>query len=140
MSEPTPPLDPGPVFAKLAQHGVQYVVIGGIAAQLQRGLRPAQKSVAWRRSDLRPFFTQLVRRARAKHQRTGVSPFEVGEASALLALQAKAQVHRRRVEIIIAQPGLSAANMSPQQADLLAAAESYLRTTINAPLAVWCSA
>lgn len=113
---------------------------GARVADLYEVCGQAQKSVAWRRSDLRPFFTQLVRRAQAKHQRTGVSPFEVGEASALLALQAKAQVHRRRVETIIAQPGLSAANMSPQQADLLAAAESYLRTTINAPLAVWCSA
>ena len=33
--EPAPPLDPGPVFATLDRHGVQYVVIGGIAAQLQ---------------------------------------------------------------------------------------------------------
>jgi hypothetical protein len=40
MSEPTPPLDPGPVFATLAQHGVQYVVIGGVAAQLQGSSSP----------------------------------------------------------------------------------------------------
>ncbi len=39
-SEPTPPLDPAPVFATLAQHGVQYVVIGGVAAQLQGSSSP----------------------------------------------------------------------------------------------------
>ena len=100
----------------------------------------AQKSVAWRRSDLNPFFRQLARRAQAKHQRTGVSPFEAGDAAALLQLQAQAQVHRRRMEIVIAQPGLSAARISRQQSDLLAAVESYVRTTINAPLSVWCSA
>jgi len=38
--EPTPPLDPGPVFASLARHGVQYVVIGGVAAQLQGSSSP----------------------------------------------------------------------------------------------------
>ena len=40
MNETTPPLDPGPVFATLAQHGVQYVVIGGVAAQLQGSSSP----------------------------------------------------------------------------------------------------
>lgn len=39
-TEPTPPLDPGPVFATLAQHGAQYVVIGGVAAQLQGSSSP----------------------------------------------------------------------------------------------------
>ncbi len=39
-SEPTPPLDPGPIFATLAQNGVQYVVIGGVAAQLHGSSSP----------------------------------------------------------------------------------------------------
>ena len=99
----------------------------------------AEKSVAWRRSDLVPFFKQLALRAQARHKRTGVSPFEVGDAAELLRLQAKAQVHRRRMEIVIVQPGLSASKMSQQQSDLLASVETYVRTTINAPLTVWCS-
>jgi hypothetical protein len=100
----------------------------------------AQKSVAWRRSDHYPFFRELGRRAQRKHQRTGVNPFEVGDAAGLLRLQANAQVLRRRMEVFIVQPGLSRARVSPQQLDLLAACQSYLRTTINAPLTVWCSA
>lgn len=99
----------------------------------------AQKSVAWRRSDLGPFFKELGRRAQRKHQRTGVDPFEVGDAATLLRIQANAQVLRRRMEIVIVQPGLSRSKASPQQLDLLAACQSYLRTTINAPLIVWCS-
>lgn len=100
----------------------------------------AQKSVAWRRNDLGPFFRTLSQRARKKFDRTRVSPFEVGDAAALLALQTTAQSLRRRVEIVVVQPGLSKAKVSAQQLDLLAATESYLRTTINAPFTVWCSA
>ena len=43
------------------------------------------------------------------------------------------------MEIVIAQPGLSAAGASMQQLDLLACTQSYLQTTIKAPLTVWCS-
>jgi len=39
-SEPAPPLDPGPVFATLTQHGVRYVVIGGVAAQIYGSSSP----------------------------------------------------------------------------------------------------
>lgn len=99
----------------------------------------AQKSVAWRRSDLTPFFKELGKRAQRKHQRTGVDPFEVGDAATLLQLHANAQVVRRRMEVVIVQPGLSRARASTQQLDLLAACQSYLHTTINAPLTVWCS-
>ena len=113
---------------------------GARVADLYEVCGQAEKSVAWRRSDLTPFFKRLARRAQAKHQRTGVSPFEEGDAAGLLQLQAKSQVYRRRMEIVIVQPGVSAARISQQQADLLAAAKSYIRTTINAPLTVWCSA
>lgn len=113
---------------------------GARVADLYEVCGQAEKSVAWRRSDLAPFFKQLARRAQAKHQRTGVSPFEAGDAAGLLQLQAKSQVHRRRMEIVIVQPGLSAKQISQQQADLLAAVETYIKTTINAPLTVWCSA
>lgn len=115
------------------------VAPGARVADLYEVCGQAEKSVAWRRSDLGPFFKQLARRAQAKHQRTGVSPFEAGDAAGLLQLQAKSQVHRRRMEIIIVQPGLSALQVSQQQADLLAAVETYVKTTINAPLTVWCS-
>jgi len=113
---------------------------GGRVDDLYEVCGQAQKSVAWRRSDLGPFFKQLTHRAKRKFQRTGVSPFEVGDPAELLRIQAAAQVLPRRMEIIVVQPGLSVAKVSPQQLDLLAAVESYLNATINASLTVWCSA
>jgi superfamily II DNA or RNA helicase len=99
----------------------------------------AQKSIMWRRKDLNTLFRVLEDRARKKQAREGISPFEVGDLQALYALRDRALVLRRRVEMVIVQPGLSAAGASPQQLDLLASTQSYLRTTIAAPLTVWCS-
>lgn len=47
----------------------------------------AQKSIMWRRSDLRPFFRTLEDRARKKLKRTGVNPFEVGGIEKLYEIQ-----------------------------------------------------
>jgi superfamily II DNA or RNA helicase len=99
----------------------------------------AQKSIMWRRSDLGPFFRTLDDRARKKQKREGVSPFEVGGIKKLYEIRDKAVVLRRRMEIVIVQPGLSIAQATTQQLDLLASTQAYLRTTINAPLIVWCS-
>jgi hypothetical protein len=93
----------------------------------------------WRRSDLGPFFRTLDDRARKKQKRDGVSPFEVGDIKKLYEIGDKATVLRRRMEIVIVQPGLSIAQATTQQLDLLASTQAYLKTTINAPLAVWCS-
>ena len=99
----------------------------------------AQKSIIWRRGDLMPFFRTLERRARRKQKREGVSPFEVGDIRKLYRLQEESQVKKRRMEIVLVQPGVSASRATDQQLELLASTESYLRTTINAPLRVWCS-
>jgi len=99
----------------------------------------AQKSIMWRRSDLRPFFKTLDHRARKKQKRDGVNPFEVGDIKKLYEIQDRALVLKRRMEVVIVQPGLSAEGATPQQLDLLASTQAYLRTTINAPLSVWCS-
>ncbi|WP_409463700.1 DEAD/DEAH box helicase [Amycolatopsis sp. GA6-003] len=99
----------------------------------------AQKSVVWRsRSDSVPMFANLERRARKKHQRTGVSPFETGSIADLYRLREQARVLKARLEITVVQPGLSGSKVSDRQLDLLAATETYLRTTVNAPLHVWC--
>ncbi|MFC7708659.1 DEAD/DEAH box helicase [Micromonospora lupini] len=98
-----------------------------------------QKSIMWRRGDLRPFFRTLDDRARKKQRRDGVSPFEVGDINALYKIQEQATVLRRRMEMVIVQPGLSAVRATTQQLNLLASTQAYLKTTINAPLAVWCS-
>ncbi|MEC3977159.1 DEAD/DEAH box helicase [Amycolatopsis sp. H20-H5] len=99
----------------------------------------AHKSVVWRRGDIVPLFKNLERRARKKQQRTTVSPFEVGDLPSLYRLQEQARVVKPRLEMTIIQPGLSASVVSDKQLDLLAATESYLRSTADAPLNVWCS-
>ena len=113
---------------------------GARVADLYEVCGQAQKSIMWRRSDLRPFFKTLEDRARRKAARTGVSPFEVGDLRTLYQIQDQALVLRRRMEIVIVQPGLSASQATTQQLDLLASTQAYLRTTINAPLTVVCSA
>jgi superfamily II DNA or RNA helicase len=113
---------------------------GARVADLYEVCGQAQKSVIWRRSDLLPFFKALDRRARQKQKREGVSPFEVGDISKLYTIRDQARVLRRRLEIVIAQPGLSVSNASDQQLDLLSSTQAYLMTTVKAPLTVWCSA
>ncbi|WP_328999428.1 DEAD/DEAH box helicase family protein [Kribbella sp. NBC_00709] len=114
--------------------------VGARLADLYEVCGQAQKSVVWRRSDLGPFFRTLHDRARKKNQRDGVSPFEVGDIRKLYEVRDRATILRRRMEIVIAQPGLSRSKATIQQLDLLASTEAYLRTTVNAPLAIWCSA
>ena len=87
----------------------------------------AQKSIMWRRSDLRPFFRTLNDSARKKQDRDGVSPFEVGDVRKLYEIGDKAVMLRRRMEIVIAQPGLSAAKATTQQLDLLASRRRTLK-------------
>lgn len=75
----------------------------------------AQKSIMWRRNDLDTLFRVLDDRARKKQKREGVSPFEVGDIRKLYELRDRATVLRRRVEMVIAQPGLSVERASLQQ-------------------------
>lgn len=123
------------VHCKYAHDGT----VGTRVADLYEVCGQAQKSIRWRRSDLRPFFRTLFQRAQRKQQRTGVDPFEAGDARKLFELQDRATVLRRRVEMVIVQPGMSVADASEQQLDLLASTQAYLKTTINADLSVWCS-
>jgi superfamily II DNA or RNA helicase len=112
---------------------------GARVADLYEVCGQAQKSIMWRRSDLRPFFRTLEARARQKQRRDGVNPFEVGDIRKLYEIRDKALVLLRRMEMVIVQPGLSISKATTQQLDLLASTQAYLKTTINAPLTVWCS-
>lgn len=113
---------------------------GARVADLYEVCGQAQKAIMWRRSDLKPFFRTLNDRARRKQQREGTSPFEVGDVRKLYEVRDRSTILRRRMEMIIVQPGLSVSKATTQQLDLLASTQAYLKTTINAPLAVWCSA
>jgi hypothetical protein len=60
---------------------------GSRVADLYEVCGQAQKSIMWRRSDLKPFFRTLDDRARKKQRRDGVSPFEVGDIRKLYEIQ-----------------------------------------------------
>ncbi len=96
----------------------------------------AQKSIAWHRSDSLALFKHLERRARKRNQRTGVSPFEVGDLRALYDVQHRSLMLRRRFEVVIVQPGLSVTQATSKQLDLLAATQTYLGETAAASLTV----
>lgn len=113
--------------------------VGTRVADLYEVCGQAQKSIRWRRRDLRPFFRTLFRRAQRKQQRTGVDPFEVGDARKLFEMQDRATVLRRRVEMVIVHPGVSVSRATEQQPDVLASTQAYLKTTINAELSAWFS-
>lgn len=98
----------------------------------------AQKSVRWK--DARRLIAHLIgreRRRQVKHGRTG---FEVGNETVLTSLQDQARTLRPRMQISIAQPGLSAATVRDEQLHLLACTEVYLHETASAQLDVLCGA
>jgi len=99
----------------------------------------AFEAIAAQSPPLQSHIAGFKERAKKKQDRDGISPYEVGNINKLYEISDKAIVLPRSMEIVIAQPGLSAANASTQQLDLLASTQSYLQTTIKAPLTVWCS-
>jgi len=98
------------------------------------------KSARWRREDAQVMLKNLIRRARQKQRRTGVSPFVVGDPAALYRLQEASRFLKPDFRIMIAQPGLSKAAVSKAQLNLLAAAQVYVAETASSSLHVLCSA
>jgi hypothetical protein len=82
----------------------------------------------------------LGKREAAREARTGVSGFEVGDRSALVALRRRARYMNVSLTITIVQPGLSVQAASVAQLDLLAAAASYVKETYAADFRVVGSA
>jgi len=99
----------------------------------------AQKSGRWQRSPDH-MFRHLIRREKNRIRRNACSGFMKGDASTLHDLHSRARLLRSAFTIVIAQPGLSKADVSISQLELLASTEVYLRETANAPLGVYCNA
>jgi hypothetical protein len=97
----------------------------------------AHKSVSWKRAP--DLIQHLIHRERLR-QKQGRSGFEVGDEAALRNLQNRVRTLKARLEITIAQPGLSAAKVSDAQLQLLACAEVYVHETAMAKFQVLCSA
>lgn len=99
----------------------------------------AQKSARWRNQDVQPLFDHLAGRAKKSRIRTGRTPFEAGDMPTLHRLQDEARLLPKRFEVVVVQPGLSAARVSSSQLQLLGATALYVRQMADADLTVICS-
>jgi len=95
----------------------------------------AVKSVPWK-GRTEKMCRLLGKRESAREARTGVSGFEFGDRSSLVALRRRARYMNVQLTITIVQPGLSAQAASEAQLDLLAATASYAKETFAADLRV----
>lgn len=94
----------------------------------------AQKSVA-RRRDLYLLVRHLRRRERNR-QRRGVIGFESGNDDTLYAIESQLHTLKLDLSVVIVQPGVSAAEVSNAQLDLLASTEMYVLEVGGASLDV----
>lgn len=97
----------------------------------------AQRSAAWRRN-IDAMFSRLIRRerVRAKQSKTG---FVRGDIADLHRLFDKIPTLSPRMQISLAQPGISAARVSHNQLELLASADTYVSDTAQSAIQVFCS-
>ena len=102
----------------------------------------AQKSIAWmssheKRTDL---FTHLLRREARRQEVEGASRYEKGDGELLLTIREMSRLCPVSLKIYIVQPGLSRAQATPEQLELLSVTDTYLMETYRLPFGVIASA
>jgi len=102
----------------------------------------AQKSIAWmsshdKRTDL---FTHLLRREARRQEGEGMSRFQKGEGELLLTIREMSRLCPVSLKIYIVQPGLSKAQATREQLELLSVTETYLMETYRLPFGIIASA
>jgi hypothetical protein len=75
-----------------------------------------------------------LRREPRRYKGNEGTRYEVGAEKDLLRLREKADVQPVRLRVFIVQPGLSIAEVSHEQLELLAVTENYLKETFAVPL------
>jgi len=102
----------------------------------------AQKSISWASSPTKlvDLFTHLLRRDASRRASVGVTRFEVGDANLLHTIREMSRMCPVVLRILIVQPGVSRANASPDQLQLLSVTQSYLFETYRVPFGVIASA
>ena len=98
----------------------------------------AQKSIAWmsshdKRTDL---FTHLLRREARREEAEGASRYEKGDNELLLTIREMSRLCPVSLKVYIVQPGLSKAQMTREQLELLSVTETYLMETYRLPFGV----
>lgn len=91
------------------------------------------------RSEIELVLKKLLRRERLRARRE-LTGFVEGSQKDLLSILNAARYFDARVTVVIAQPGLSAAQFNNALAELLGCTELYLSETYNTSLRVICSA
>jgi superfamily II DNA or RNA helicase len=102
----------------------------------------AQKSIGWVTSDRKKsdIFTHLLRREKDRINNGRTTRFEVGDIDLLQTIREMSYVLPVSISVSIVQPGLSCAEISPDQLQLLGVTENYLMETYQLPFQVIASA
>ena len=99
----------------------------------------AQKSVGRTRS-IDVALRKLLDREARRVQAGGRSRFVHGDTTRLFEIADAAPALQMSFELVLAQPGVAKTGVTAAQLELLAATETYLRETLNAPMRLYCSA
>ena len=102
----------------------------------------AQKSIAWmsshdKRTDL---FTHLLRREARREEAEGATRYEKGDNELLLTIREMSRLCPVSLKVYIVQPGLSKAQATREQLELLSVTETYLMETYRLPFGVIANA
>lgn len=98
----------------------------------------AQKSIHWMDNPIE-LFKHLLRREALRERGGRPSGFEQGDSVALSRIIEISRIKPVRISISIVQPGLSRAQASAEQLELLGVTENYLMETYKLPFAVIAS-
>ena len=98
-----------------------------------------QKSIRWLEKP-RDLFTHLMRREPRRYKGNEATRYEIGSVKDLLRIREKVESQRTLLRAFLVQPGLSVAQASTEQLELLAVTENYLMETFAVPLTVIASA
>ena len=98
----------------------------------------AQKSIRWREHYTR-LLDHLQNREAQRQRKHNATRYERGDAKALRGIILQARLLRPRFRVIIVQPGVTRADITPSQLEVLGATELFLRETFDIPLVVVCS-
>ena len=102
----------------------------------------AQKSVRWAANDVKKvdLFTHLLRRDSLRVSKRRPTGIELGSAEKLREIREMSRVSDVRVAVYLVQPGLSKAQASNQQLELISVTENYLKETYQLRFGIVASA
>jgi superfamily II DNA or RNA helicase len=112
---------------------------GGRVKDLYEVCGQAMRSAKWRQNGVEPLLHHLDRRSQNRFKKSGRDSYEVGDIEELYRIRELARQLSPRFRILIVQPGLSAKLVSPEQLQLLAGAEAYIKTVTAGSMEVFCN-